>query len=540
MKLYKSSLLGILAAGLLCGCTDRFDEMNTNPGTVTEANLKYILPTVQELACHVDATGYYQLADNLYAQKYCQYFANMSTSFPTDRYGYNDSWSEAGFWTPYYLVLKHMKVAKETAAANPEQSNFCQMIRIITAWNTIGMTDCFGDIPYSTAGVGETQNLYDSQESIYRDVFKELTEAAAALQANSGQETCDANNDLIFGGDVQKWIRFANSLRLRYALRIRFVDPAWAQQEGEAALASALMESNDDNAYITCSATGSGYGWGNPLYQICGWNEFAMSEKMYDVLTGLSTVEDPRLPLWFGVTKVYGDSIAVGGSTAGLPKYQGLPNGLSVTELGTPQYSNTQYSFTWGLQAFPEYNTTGAAGNCGNIPVTNVPLKVMTYGEVCQLKAEAALAGWNGAGSAQQNYEDGIRASFADERSFLSDKSLSDTSNDETYITTGDVAWSSDPQKQLEQIITQKWLALYPSGVEAWAEVRRTGYPEMIPVKHSEDPNINPANGEFITKIRYIDSERRENAANALSPSLNQGQGDGSTVKVWWHTANGQ
>ena len=100
MKLYKSSLLGILAAGLLCGCTDRFDEMNTNPGTVTEANLKYILPTVQELACHVDATGYYQLADNLYAQKYCQYFANMSTSFPTDRYGYNDSWSEAGFWTP--------------------------------------------------------------------------------------------------------------------------------------------------------------------------------------------------------------------------------------------------------------------------------------------------------------------------------------------------------------------------------------------------------------------------------------------------------
>ena len=149
-------------------------------------------------------------------------------------------------------------------------------------------------------------------------------------------------------------------------------------------------------------------------------------------------------------------------------------------------------------------------------------------------------AGWNGAGSAQQNYEDGIRASFADERSFLSDKSLSDTSNDETYITTGDVAWSSDPNKQLEQIITQKWLALYPSGVEAWAEVRRTGYPEMIPVKHSEDPNINPSNGEFITKIRYIDSERRENAANALSPSLNQGQGDGSTVKVWWHTANGQ
>ena len=164
----------------------------------------------------------------------------------------------------------------------------------------------------------------------------------------------------------------------------------------------------------------------------------------------------------------------------------------------------------------------------------------MTYGEVCQLKAEAALAGWNGAGSAQQNYEDGIRASLADERSFLSDAKLSDTSLDDTYITTGDVAWSSDPDKQLEQIITQKWLALYPSGVEAWAEVRRTGYPEMIPVMHSEDPNINPANGEFITKIRYIDSERREHSSNAHSPSLNHGQGDGSTVQEWWHTADGQ
>ena len=265
-----------------------------------------------------------------------------------------------------------------------------------------------------------------------------------------------------------------------------------------------------------------------------------MSEKMYEVLTGLSTVEDPRLLLWFGVTQAYANCIATGASTAGVPKYKGLANGLSVVELGQPENSNTQNSFPWGLQAFPEYNTTGNATNCGNIPVTNVPLKVMTYGEVCQLKAEAALAGWNGAGSAQQNYEDGIRASLADERSFLSDKSLSDTSNDDTYITTGDVAWSSDPNKQLEQIITQKWLALYPSGVEAWAEVRRTGYPETIPVKNSEDPNSNPSNGEFITKIRYIDAERRENAANALSSSLNQGQGDGSTVKVWWHTADGQ
>lgn len=537
MKRYKSLLSICLAAGLLSGCTDRFDSMNTNPGTVSEANLKYVLPYVQEMATHVDATGYYQLADNLYAQKYCQYFANKSTSFPTDRYGYNDSWSETGFWTPYYLVLKHMKVAKEIAVEHPEQTNICQMIRIMTAWATIGMTDCFGDIPYSEAGLGNSQNAYDSQESIYMDVFNELTDAASILNQNlSDQEVCDANNDLIFSGDTQKWIRFANSLRLRAAMRISFVNPTLARQEAEAAIAAGVMESNDDNAYLTCAATGS-YAWGHPLYQICGWNEFCMSEKMHQVLTSLSTVEDPRLELWFGVTRAYADSMLVADAPGycNSPKYRGLANGLSVSDLGLAANDNSQVSYTWGLQAYSDYNTRGDASLCGNVAIT-LPLKVMNYSEVCFLKAEAALNGWANAGDAQQNYEAGIRASFEDERSFLSDASLSSTANDDTYITTGDVAWSNNQEENLEKIITQKWLAIYPNGIEAWAECRRTGYPMLIPVANSEDPSINPANGEFIKKIRYIDSERRENAANATSSTLNQGQGDGSTVRVWWDT----
>ena len=162
----------------------------------------------------------------------------------------------------------------------------------------------------------------------------------------------------------------------------------------------------------------------------------------------------------------------------------------------------------------------------------------MTYGEVCLLKAEAALLGWNGAGDAGENYKEGIKASLADERSFLSDASLSPTDNDETYMTTGNVAWNeNDSQEQkLEKIATQKWLALYPNGIEAWAECRRTGYPKLSPVLHSEDANINPANHEFIRKLRYTDDERRENSENATSSSLNQNQGDGSTVHVWWDT----
>lgn len=535
MKLYKAFLGLYLAVGLLGGCTDRFDSMNTDPSTVSEANLKYVLPYVQEKATHINATDVYQLSDNLYAQKYCQYFANKSTSFPTDRYGYNDSWSSSGFWTPYYLVLKHMKVAKNTAEANPEQTDICQMIRIITAWNTIGMTDCFGDIPYFEAGLGNSQNAYDSQESIYQDVFNELTDAVNILkQGLADQETCGSYNDLIFDGDTEKWIRFANSLRLRCALRISFVDSDWAQEEGEAALASGVMQSNDDNAYMLCSGTGD-YGWGHPLYMIDNWSEFCMSKKMEQVLTSLSTVEDPRLELWFGVTQAYGNAMADGtlDSYTG-QKWVGLANGLNVTELGLAENDISQLSCTWGLQAYPDYNLTGVLVD----DLVTLPFKVMTYSEVCLLKAEAALRGWSGAGDAQQNYEEGIRASFEDERSFLSDQSVSSTANDDTYITTGDVAWNESDsfEQKLEKIITQKWIAIYPSGIEAWAECRRTGYPELIPVMHSEDADIDPSAGEFIKKIRYIDSERRENAANATASTLNQGQGDGSTVRVWWDT----
>ena len=161
----------------------------------------------------------------------------------------------------------------------------------------------------------------------------------------------------------------------------------------------------------------------------------------------------------------------------------------------------------------------------------------MSYAEVCFLKAEAALKGWSGSGDVKSNYETGIRASFAEARDGVS-SSLYSTANDETYITTGNVAWSnSDTEEQkLKKIITQKWIALYPNGNEAWAECRRTGYPELMQISSSVDQSINPANGEFVKKIRYTDAERRDNAEHAKDASLNQGQGDGMNVRVWWDT----
>ena len=133
-------------------------------------------------------------------------------------------------------------------------------------------------------------------------------------------------------------------------------------------------------------------------------------------------------------------------------------------------------------------------------------------------------------------YLAGIQASFDNERANV-EPSLYSTKNDETYKNSGSVAWEtqSSLEGHLEQIMTQKWLALYPNGVEAWTEFRRTGYPKLTPVKLSLDPSINADKGEFIKKLRYVDDEIRENP-NATKKSLNDGKGDGSNVRVWWDT----
>ena len=146
------------------------------------------------------------------------------------------------------------------------------------------------------------------------------------------------------------------------------------------------------------------------------------------------------------------------------------------------------------------------------------------------------MRGYAGAGNAEQNYLAGIQASFDGERASV-DAGLYSTDQDETYKTTGSVAWNSvsDFEGHLNQIITQKWLAVYPNGVEAWSEFRRTGYPKLSPVKQSLEPTIKAENGEFIKKLRYVDDELRENP-NATSSELNQGKGDGLNVRVWWDT----
>lgn len=249
----RTKIATLFAASILAAsCTNGFDEMNKDPLSITKVSPNLILPNMQYNGFHMIA-GDYQRATRLYAFLYCQYGANATSDFRSGNYEFNSSWAERGMWTPFYTVmLKNMREVSNTLEAHPEHEDMYQIMRITTAISTIRQTDTFGDIPYFNAGYGDVQTTYDSQKEIYYDVLQSLTEAVNLLKQKRSNQLRYGKEDMIYQGDVDKWIRLANSLRLRAAIRLSFVDPDKAKSEGEAALKEDLLASTGKPA-STCT-----------------------------------------------------------------------------------------------------------------------------------------------------------------------------------------------------------------------------------------------------------------------------------------------
>ena len=528
----KFTILG-LGLALVTGCTGNFDDMNTDPNNPTESSPSLIFPKMAQYG-YCTRSWEYQVGENLATNQYAQYVACTTASFTTDRYGYNDQYIKESFWRMYYeYVANNMNYVEGTLEEHPEYENMYNVMRIYAAFVAQRTTDLFGDIPYTEASQGITAPKYDSQQSIYEDLFNELDEAIAFLEENKdlGLATFGLQ-DLIYAGDYDKWIRLGNSLRLRMALRVVYVDPELAQTEGEKALATNnLLSSVSDNAGVINYIENDGYS----LLTISTWNEFRASKTIIDAMlangtVNKSSVNDPRLELHFSKTQGYLAGVA------GAPEYRGVPNGLPSSSMTTDEYTAQNNSCVWGYK-YSTWNSQSSIANTNDYPgdvyaQLEIPKPIMTYSEVCFLKAEAALRGWAGAGDMAQNYEDGIRASFEESRQYAVDAYSYDTADDEAYIAANALV-TGDFEETLEQIITQKWLALFPDGVEAWAEVRRTGYPTLSLPVMNESSDI--PQGQFIKKLQYINDEKSLNA-NANDGSLNGGNGDGRNVRVWWNT----
>jgi hypothetical protein len=488
MKRIKSIIAISVLLMFAAGCSNDFEEMNINPVQPTGVEGELLLAPMQR--AYIDG---YQVNINLFSNQYAQYVACTKAGWITDRYGSNSGWVSTA-WRIYYVrTLGAIREMERQWADNPTQSNKLNIARIVKVYVAQLITDYWGDVPYFEAGNGDDKLPYDSQESIYKSFFKELTDAQNAL-SNSPDQSSYGTYDMIYQGDPVKWKKYANTLRLRMAIRLSNVAPELAKQEGEAAIKDGVFTSNDDNADWWSDQTKDDFG-GFQLINISFWGEFRLSSSLESVYKQVSSVVDPRLAASWHPTE------------ANPAIWKGVDNGLMESELANINAQNSNVGGTF-------FTATTENLHIG-------------YPEACFLLAEAAWRGWNGAGDAQTHYDNGMAASFAYFGIPPADY--------HAYISGGDVPFASDKEKQFEQIITQKYIALFPDGPEAWSEFRRTGLPKYLkPVANPYPGSVNQ--GEFIKKIRYIDNEYEFNNANVTNPALNGGKGDGVHVRVWWDT----
>lgn len=498
---------------LTMGCTGNFDDLNTNPQAFTTLN-KGDLTNVFKYAENTSLRFFnYQITQGLYGDLYAQYYATNVTYFGSDRYNYVSAW-ESDVWSrTYNVIVPNLKTIFSYVDANSGEAALANIIWVYTFHH---LADYHGVIPYLGAGEGNTVP-YNSTKDIYYDFFDRLASAVNNLKSLPSGTKIFADGDLCYQGDVSKWLKFANTLRLRLAMRISGIDPAKAKTEAEAAYADGVFNSNSDNALLTSSS--GNYAFYNHLAMCSAWNEFSMSSTIYSYFKGWN---DPRLGIYFQPSAKSG-------------KFASLRNGTPASDLVNERnkgISNSNIGTKWVT-----YNGTTAAPNY------DASFDVMCYAEALFLRAEGALNGWSMGGTAKDLYEAGIRASMqqwgvsnSKVEEYISSTANpvapEDFYNSPAVCSNLPVKWGTSESIQRQQIGTQKWLALYPNGPEGWAEFRRTGYPTMYPVVVSDNSSI--PQGKFIQRLQYPINEYSNDKAELEKGLELIGGSDVESAPLWW------
>ena len=537
-KAYKY-IVGVLALSLFTACD--FQKVNTNEfellpeeglmdgisigGPIT-AMQKCVFP-VGTQADGTSVANRYQTAYNLAADCWSGYFGqNNNWGGPNNlNYFLKDGWVASSYTESYSTVVPLWQDLKgKTETQFPEVFALAQILKI-SAWHKA--TDMFGPIPYKEAGKGLITVPYDSQEEVYKSMFKELSDAIEVLTkyADNGNSKLLPNADAIYAGDVHKWVVYANSLMLRLAMRVYYADAALSKQYALQAVnhSYGVMKSKDDEAKME---RGASLEFKNNLDVLINqYNECRMGSSMLAYLGGY---QDPRLPKYFNTSTV---SQAVTVGTYG--KYSGVPTGHDV-------------------------NSNDAFKDSSRPAITSTtPTYWMRASEVYFLLAEAALHGFAVGGTAESLYEKGIEMSF--EENGIASSEVADYMSsglkpsaysfhltnpsvnvDAPALTQATTEWTGTDEEKLEKIMIQKWIALYPNGQEAWTEYRRTGYPKL----HSTITNYS--NGEVdsevgIRRMRFPTnkSTSAEDIANLESArKLLRGGLDKAGTRLWWDNKN--
>ena len=522
------ALLAVGAIGMLSACTKDFQDVNTNPllpndeiikrdNLGVSANLPSLLfqPVYTALG-GTGAANNYQVIDNLMVQSWMGYMAPRDAKWNNNNltqfsFG-NQGWVNGAFVNTTQSVLgpwiQFKKAVMDGEEQHPELFAIAQITKIMALHRGV---DMFGSIPYTQTGSGSFTVPYDSQETIYTSFFQELTEAVNELRSWSNISTLD----YVYEGNASQWAKLGNSLMLRLAMRVRYAAPELSQRYAEQAAndPAGLILENADNAQIDQA---SGINPVNSLYIVAkAYNDTKMGASIYSYLKGYN---DPRLAAYFEPST---DKEAVGDLDTAVPP-------------AIPQTGN-------------EYNLA-ASPKVGNWD----PSVWMTAAEVEFLLAEAAVAGYAVPGTAQGHYENGIKLSFDQYGLDGADSYVKSTARPAPFKDLINPEYSADAPSQvtpawdegaseeqkLEKIITQKYLAIYPNGMEAWSEWRRTGYPVLI------KPNSNISNAGVVTSDGHKDGVRSlpypQNEINLNGDNVNaaiqqyRGGSNTANINVWW------
>ena len=521
MHKYINKFLIASLAVAATACTGDYEDINSNPyepGDLTGDDYALSSQLNNIAGCVMSSdVNTIQFTDALLGGTLGGYFSDANSSFENTfaRYNPKNDWSRVFMKSDriiptLYANLGQVEMLGEKAG-DPVPYAVATVIKIAAMSR---VTDTYGPIPYSA--IGETTDLavpYDSQKDVYNEFFTELSEAIETLDTHRGS-ALSPMGDYVYGGDINKWVKFANSLKLRLAMRVSFVDRKLSRQMAEEAIKGGVIESNADNATWKYFSTLT-----NPLYTAVMYNSSGSetggdTHAAADIICYMNGYDDPRREAYF--LKSTFDGI----------DYVGLRRGWET------------FNKSWGFS----FSGVGVKAND--------PLIWMTASEVAFLRAEgAAIHNFDMGGNAADFYNSGIALSFEQwgvagaeaymQNSTARPQAYVDPTEQNPYngaLSDITIKWddSANSETKLERIITQKWIALYYNGNEAWAELRRTGYPKLIPVEYNGSGGVVDSN-KGPQRMPYPQEEYTNNSYNVTSAVNNLlGGPDNMATKMWW------
>jgi len=512
MKLSNQKYTGILLAAfglcMLSSCDKDFGEINTNPDAVSTPTPAFVFSkALYDGAANSGNTETLLLGTMQYTTSYND-VEGWGSKYVAARLDLSMGVFSNSFPAQINEIGEVIKAVKD----DPANVNLYAAARIWKAFCFSRLTDLYGDIPYTEAAQGYNESnylpVYDAQKDIYADMLKELDEAAGSLDASNS--TTFGAADLIYGGNVSQWKKFAYSLMLRLGMRMTKVDAASAQSWVTKAIAGGVITAYDDIAKLTYVGSGQDINK-NPI-------ALQMLNDNYIKADGISNTEggkfqqvfidalkannDPRLGVF---SVVYVNGVA--------SSDESIQKGMASNINGVRPSDFITYSE-------PNQNTLLRLAS---------PLLLYTNTESYFLLAEASLRNWYSGETAAALYEKGIRAAMQ-QWDLISDiTGTIDAGRIDSYVTAHALNTSGSVDQQMEQIYNQFWVGIFPDAQEVYANYRRTGYPALVPNNYPG----NATGGKIFRRFLYPTTEQTLNK-DAYSAAIARQGADDLLTRVWW------